>query len=417
MPELKYNLISVSRIRKAGASVVFKDGKATISKDGVVVAEGIEEGGLYWLTCRTKNVTANVAKVISDENELWHKRLGHLGMTNLLKLSKNGMAKGISNSLTNELSLCESCLKGKQTRLPFDGTRFRAKRPLQIVHSDICGPVNVETYDEYKYFVTFVDDYTHVTVLYLMKTKDEMFECFLKFKSMAEAHFETKLSRLRCDNGKEYASNKMKELCDREGVTIQFTTPYSPELNGVSERMNRTLVEKAKSMLVESNLPLHFWGEAVRTATYLTNRSQTNAVKNKTPYEMWHRQKPDLSKLKIFGCRAYALIPKEKRKKFDDKSFECIMLGYAENGYRLWDKTKNCLVNSRDVIFDENRFEKSETEYYRLDEEENTVVGNIPNVNEEQPEVVQTPVDDKLTVTPKLSRPTRMRRKPLRFDD
>lgn len=132
VPDLKYNLISVSRMRKAGAKVVFQDAKVTISKDGVVVAEGLEEGGLYWLTCKTRNITANVVKTRNDENELWHKRLGHLGMTNVMKLSK--MANGMSKSMSSELSLCESCLKGKQTRLPFDGTRPRAKRPLQLIH-------------------------------------------------------------------------------------------------------------------------------------------------------------------------------------------------------------------------------------------------------------------------------------------
>lgn len=437
VPDLKYNLISVSRMRKAGATVVFQDAKVTISKDGVVVAEGFEEGGLYWLTCKKRNITANVAKGRNDENELWHKRLGHLGMTNVMKLSK--MANGMSKSMTSELSLCESCLKGKQTRLPFDGTRPRAKRPLQLVHSDICGPVNVETYDGYRYFVTFIDDYSHIVALYLMKSKDEMFPCFQKFKSMAESHFGNRLSKIRCDNGKEYSSNRMKEFCNKEGVMIEFTTPYSPQLNGVSERMNRTLVEKAKSMLVEANLSMEFWGEAVRTAVYLTNRSPTVAILNKTPFEMWYDRKPDLSKLKVFGCRAYALVPKERRKKFDNKSVECIMLGYADNGYRLWDKSNCCLINSRDVKFDESRFEDPEIEQVFFDDDESV----NPNKNDTPPNIAKTPVKTvpsqnetigmrttpvttspvtnttmpNTPVTSTTGRPHRDRRPPLRFGD
>lgn len=111
---------------------------------------------------------------------------------------------------------------------------------------------------------------------------------------------------------------------------MEYTPAYTPELNGMSERMNRTLVERAKSMLAESKLSKEMWGEAINVAVYITNRVPTNAVKNKTPYEMWYGSKPTLSNIKIFGCRAYIHIPKEKRSKFDDKSVVGILVGYMD---------------------------------------------------------------------------------------
>lgn len=430
VPDLKYNLVSVSRMRKAGATVVFEDGKAIISRDGVVVAEGHEEGGLYWLTCKKKSVVANVVHSRIDENQLWHRRLGHLCMQNVVKLVK--MSKGMSSSLTND------CLKGKQSRLPFKGTRPRATRPLYLVHSDICGPVNIPTQEGYRYFVTFIDDYTHMTVLYLMKTKDEMFECFKRFKAMSESHFGKRLSNLRCDNGGEYTSRKMKDFCNGEGILIQYTTPYTPELNGVAERMNRTLVEKAKSMLAESDLSTEFWGQAICTAVYLINRSPTDAVKNKTPYEMYHGRKPDLSGLKIFGCHAFVQVPKHKRAKFETNTRKCIMIGYGDNGYRLWDKNTGEIVLSRDVKFDETRFEEPEDGGCSFDDNDDEVAQES-SAEKQTPKVVQTPIpktpvrstpipktparsapvskSSEVETTPTTGRSVRIRRMPLKFDD
>lgn len=162
----------------------------------------------------------------------------------------------------------------------------RSSRPLELVHSDVGGPMSVSTLKGERYNVIFLDDYTHFCVTYLLKSKAEVFDKFLEYESMATSHFERKISRFRCDNGGEYISNKFKDLCTERGIQIEFTTPCTPQQNGVSERMNRTMIDKARTMLLESNLLEKLWGEAVLTSNYLVNRSPTSALsENKTPYD------------------------------------------------------------------------------------------------------------------------------------
>lgn len=146
-------------------------------------------------------------------------------------------------------------------------------------------------------------------------------KCLIVFQF---TNFGQKMHLLRCDNGGEYMSNKFKVICKREGVNLEYTSPYSHESNGVAERMNWTVSERAKAILTEevkrSCLAEEVLGEAVYTVTYLTNRSPTNALNNKTQYEMWNDRKPDLTKLRVFVWHAYSLIIKEKRSKFEGKT-------------------------------------------------------------------------------------------------
>lgn len=142
--------------------------------------------------------------------------------------------KGYCPHLTDELPFCGDCARTKMTRSSFPGTRTRAVRPLALVHSDVCGPISPATVNDEKYFVSFVDDFTHMTVIYLMKSKDEVYEKFKLFHRMATSHFCTKLSKVRCDNGGEYRSEKLKKYCEAEGVQIDFVPPYTPELNVVA---------------------------------------------------------------------------------------------------------------------------------------------------------------------------------------
>lgn len=134
------------------------------------------------------------------------------------------------------------------------------------------------------------------------------------------------------------------------------TVPYTPKQNGVSERMNRTLMEKVRTFLHESQASLSLWGEALYASVYVTNRSPTSALSTaRTPFEMWFGSKPNVRKLKVFGCVAYSHITKEHRSKLDDRSQTLAFVGYAPNGYRLWDSVNNEIKISRDVIFDECR--------------------------------------------------------------
>lgn len=361
IPNLEENLLSVRKINSMGKRVTFQDKEVRIEDKGEVIAEGKDKNGLYCVDMFLEH-TVDLAALFSQRKVSltdWHKRLGHLSFSGLEKLLKNNMVDGIdisSNDLVKQYEVCESCLAGKQSCKKFLSMQLpRSSRPLELVHTDVCGYMEQSTYDGYRYFVTFTDDFTHFTVVYLIKRKIDVFDRFKEYEAMATAHFGQKLSKMRCDNGREYLGKDFQDYCRNKGIRMIFTVPYTPQQNGVSERINRTLMEKVRALLHQSELSKEMWGEALYVAAYVTNRSPTNAlVELKTPFEMWNGRKPDLSNLKMFGSHAYKQIPKEKRHKLDSKTKRLTFVGYANNGYRLWNKNNRVIEISRNVVFDES---------------------------------------------------------------
>jgi len=248
-----------------------------------------------------------------------------------------------------EKEFCKVCIEAKQIRNPFNSERDRAVKPLHIIHTDIVGPIEPLTYDNKKYVLTFVDDYTHFCKVYLLKNKSEAFQYLKEYVSEAEAFFNIKAAKLRLDNGGEYVSLEMKQWCKDKGIVLDYTVPHTPQLNGTAERMNRTLFEKARALIFDANLSKQMWGEAIVTSAYLLNRSPTVTI-DTTPAEKWYGKIPDLSRLQIFGSVCYAKRVGPK-KKLDSRTNEAIFLGYGLNSYRLWDPIKKKIFMSRDVVF------------------------------------------------------------------
>ena len=207
-----------------------------------------------------------------------------------------------------------------------------------------------------KYFLTLTDDKSRYSWVYILHTKDQVFDRFREWKALVERTTRKKVKTLRTDNGGEYTSNEFESYLKNEGIRHELTVPKTPEQNGVAERLNRTLVETSRSMLIDSKLPKKFWAEAVSTAVYLKNRSPSKPLQGMTPYEAWHGNKPSVSHLRVFGCDAYAHIPRDERSKFDSKARKCILLGYgqATKGYRLYDNERGKVIHSRDVRFNES---------------------------------------------------------------
>lgn len=292
-----------------------------------------------------------------------------------MKLSKDQMVRGLklSSSVTGVPDVCEPCLKGRQHRSPFPVGTKRASGPLDLVHSDVCGKVGSPSLSGSEYFVTFIDSYSHYTWVYVLKRKDQVFESFLKWKALVENSTGRKLKALRTDNGGEFTSGKFEEHLSQHGIGHETTVPKNPEQNGTAERMNRTLMESVRSMLADSGLPQKFWAEALSTAVYLKNRSPTKSLpKTTTPFEVWSGEKPDVSHLRVFGCNAYSHIPRDERGKLDAKTRKCWMLGYGSTtkGYRLFDRDRQKVFYSRDVVCDEQgtKFQK-ETPSQELSQE------------------------------------------------
>ena len=335
VPGLSYSLISVSKASEAGMSTNFSDsGCSIINGKGKVRACATRCGSLYFLQFEHTE-QANAA---ATSESVWHRRYGHLGTQSLRQLATESMVNGFDYD-GSDTSFCEPCVEGKHHRSPFptDGGR-RAESSLELVHTDVCGKINAKSFSGAEYFLTFTDDQTRYSWVYLLKTKDEVFKRFQEWKAMVENELGKKLKVLRSDNGGEYTGKQFQEYLRSEGVRHELTVPKTPQRNGVAERLNRTLMETVRTMLVESKLSQQFWGEAVSTAEYLKNRSPTIAVKGMTPFEALYGKKPNVKHLRVFGCVCYPLIMKDERKKLGPVAKRCILVGYGTEvkGYRVY---------------------------------------------------------------------------------
>lgn len=422
VPGLDHNLLSVRKLEKNGFRIIFEDGKGTIEKNGSVAAVAtISNKQLYIL-----DLHENENAFLSECIQTWHMRLGHLGYDSVKRLPN--LVEGMDlNSDSSSPEVCKVCVEGKQTKLPHNQPRKRATRPLELVHSDLMGPITPVSYDDCKYIITFLDDYTHFTAAYLMKSKTEAFHYFKIYEAMATAHFNFKLNRFRCDNGREYLSKEMKRYFQEKGISFEFTIRYTPEQNGVAERLNRTICEKARCLLLNSELSKNFWSDAVRTAVYLINRSPTSALLGEVPASLWYGVKPNLNKLKVFGCLSFLHVPKQLIVgKFDSRTIPCLMIGYVSNGYKLWSPDNNKIYYGRDIKFDETKFKINPTnaEFWLpadegCEEDESTedqILTNVANDDSSEDEFINAEdCDDVSTIEPRRS--TRITSKPKYLED
>jgi transposase InsO family protein len=217
---------------------------------------------------------------------------------------------------------CTTCIKGKQTSKPFSKVKgTRARDILGIVHTDICEPMSVPSWSGSKYFVTLIDDKTRKPFVYFLKHKSEVGNILKEFIAVAEKQSGKRIKIIRSHNANEYVNNHVDIFLKRNGICHQLSVEYTPQQNGVAEKANRTIVKKAKLMLIESGLSRKYWAEAVSTAGYLRNRSPTKALSEATRVHAWSGgDKVNLSYLSVFGSQGFARIPKQKRDKWDQKS-------------------------------------------------------------------------------------------------
>lgn len=270
----------------------------------------------------------------------------------MVQLSSKEMIQGLLK-LSHHKEVCTGCLMSKQTRKPFPlQISYSAKKVLEQVHGDLCGPITPSTMAGNKYIFLLVDDYSRVMWTYLLKAKDEAYEAFKQFKGQVEDGLERKIKAFRMDRGGEFCSQKFINYCAENGIARQFTTPYSPQQNGVVERCNRTMIGMARSLLKEMHMSGQFWGEVVRHAIYLLNRLPTRDVFGITPYEAWSGLKPHVC---VFGCVAHMRIPNKNLRKLDDRSKIVVHLAKepGTKAYKLYDPVNKVVHVSRDVVFEE----------------------------------------------------------------
>ena len=236
---------------------------------------------------------------------LWQTRLGHIFIERIKRLVNDGVLKTLDFT---DFSTCVDCIKGKQTNKIKKGAR-RSSNILEIVHTDICGPFSDVCLNGQRYFISFIDDYSRYMYLYLLYDKGEALDTFKVYKAEVKKQLGKQIKIMRSDRGGEYygrytwsgqKQGPFTRFLEKNEIVTQYTMPVSPYQNGVAERRNRTLMDMVQSMISNSNLPLSFWSEALKTVVYVLNRVLTKVVP-KTPFELWKCWKPSLRHVQEWG--------------------------------------------------------------------------------------------------------------------
>lgn len=406
VPNLSSNLMSVAKITENGHIVTFYKEKAIIkNENGDKIMEAIKKNGLYYV----QEIKENVNKILEENNiEKWHVKLAHINEQNLKSALRNKSIRGLNFKMEETLPECEVCTQSKMTRLPFPSKHCenRTTQVLEIIHSDVCGPMRIESLGGTRYFVTFIDEYTRYCRVYFLKRKNEVLEKFKEYKNEVENYTEKKIKFLQTDNGiGEYMNKEFNDFLCKYGIQRRLTTPYTPQQNGLAERKNRTLLEKARCMLIQARMPEKFWAEAVFTANYIANRIPTRMTKDKTPFEKWVGRVPSVNHFHVFGSKVYVLRKNKNYSKFSKRADEGIFVGYSEirKAFRIWMPNQNKIICSRDMkvlnkMYYNERKEQNNIEIEllptnnNLENEDNTEKLNIEfNSNESLPFQVSLP--------------------------
>ncbi|XP_021975327.1 uncharacterized protein LOC110870454 [Helianthus annuus] len=321
VPELCYNLMSVSQVCDKGISVLFNDMECLFLKPGYVVpAEMImltapRQNNTYVLNMKNPktndNLTCLISKASESESLLWHRRLGHANFKNMNKLSKLNLVRGL--------------------------------------------PIKEFPFSE-KY------DFSRFSWVYFLEAKSETTEVLKSFIPLIENVTKLKVKSIRSDNGSEFKNQTFISFCAEKGIHLQYSAARTPQQNGVAERKNRTLIEAARTMLVDSKLPIIFWAEAVNTACYVLNRVFIVKPHGKTAYELLFKRKPLIDFFRPFGCSCTLLNTQENLIKFEAVGDICYFMGYSstQKAYRVYNKRTKMVIESYYVDFQEGNYTNTE---------------------------------------------------------
>lgn len=390
VPDIGLNLFSSGSALDKGLSMLSDSKKCTFFKDGVVVAVGVRNNRLFEMKFKviapvTDIHQANVAS--SQSIRIWHERMGHQNVAHLKKFLKSMETGYVAEQ---EDFFCEACAIGKQHRTPFVSSGERTSSKCEIIHVDLCGPMQVKSIGGALYFLLLKDDYSHFCTVYFVKQKSDVKLHIDEYIRSVKIQTGFDIKILRTDNGTEFVNQHFEKILKHHGIQHQKTIPYSPEQNGSAEREMRTIVESARTILHAKSLPIKLWAEAVNTSVYVLNLTGTSSIKGKTPYELWFGKVPKIDHLRIFGSVVYTHVPKERRQKWDKKSQKGVFVGYDQNvkGFRVWRQNTKVEL-CRDIIFRELDEKSEQKQDFKNDNseisyntEDSIFFVNHPNENE-----------------------------------
>jgi transposase InsO family protein len=246
-------------------------------------------------------------------------------------------------------------------------------RPLELLHMDLFGPIAYIGICGSKYYLVIVDDYSRFTWVFFLQEKSQFQETLKGFLRWAQNEFRLGIKKIRSDNGTEFKNSQIEGFLEDEGIKHEFSSPYTPQQNGVVERKNRTLLDMARTMLDEYKTLDRFWTEAINTVCYSINWLYLHRILKKTSYELLTDKKPNVSYFRVFGSKCFILVKRGRKSKFAPKAVEGFLLGYDSNtrAYRVFNKSTGLVEVSCDIVFDEtNGSQVEQVDLDELDDEE-----------------------------------------------
>ena len=384
VPTLAFNLISLGRLDDEGyKSTQFKGTSTTVDRHGrtVLIANKNGKGHVYRtsVSIRPPSIALTVAAAVEEripqltEMTKWHYRLCHTSPTAILPMFRDGLVTGVDHqAIARKLSLgiiphtvdCTACEIGKSKRKPFNRTSERASRCLQRLHTDVCGPVRVKGRKGEVYFLSITDDHSRYVFTAPMAQKDSVtvgniIRDWILWAENQQSDNGHRVQSLRSDNGGEFVNDYLTPWLTSRGIEQELTTAHTPQLNGVAERLNLTLMDKVRTILTHCGAPEYFWTDCLQAVVYTHNRTTHKSLPpDVTPFHRWYGKPPNVAGLRPFGCVCYVHVPKTTaRGKLDPRAIIGMMLGYSAsgNGYKVWDihSGKGRVIESRDCDFRE----------------------------------------------------------------
>ncbi|UYV60971.1 hypothetical protein LAZ67_1002950 [Cordylochernes scorpioides] len=361
-----HGVLSVLQIVENGHEVIFdKKGCHIYDNDHNLMIRAEKRGRLYLVRTAPSRFpeSGECSNSIAQTNNfrkfplnLWHQRLMHINYDTIVDMMKREVVIGL-NCQAGKPDKCSDCMIGKSTKRPFLNLRStKETQTLALVHCDLLGPFNIESWGGSRFVLTIIDDASRYTRVYFLKRKGDTLEKFKEWMKEAENQTGFSLKRIRTDNGLEFCSSPWDIFTKAHGIVHERTMVYTPEQNGVAERMNRTLLNLVRSTVNSCNLPTASWAELTNTAAYLRNRVTNRHNEEKTPFELWFGKRPALQHLRAIGCETFVHVPKQRRNsKLQPRATKGILVGYSlqGRGWRIWIPEKRQVVESRNCVFKE----------------------------------------------------------------
>ena len=373
LPSCPHHLISVPALMRHGYSCTFRTGSCTVQKvsnnetvfiaalnpaENLCEVQGITP--LPQLSTAFESCLLGAPLKVDERAQFLHEAFGHASRTTLKRLQRASALDGLDMSNVHLDFFCPACVQAKAHQRPYPKNRHfpTTKSPGERIHSDLCGEVTPSCLGGGAYFITLTDDFSNHVSVRILKHKNDAATAILNYINYVEKQLGQAVKFFHSDNGGEFISKALEQELKGRGIIPDIPPPYHPRSNGVAERMNRTLCESARAMLIAAadlGVPTSLWGEAICLAAYLHNRIRRKG-QDLTPEELWSGTKPCVGHLKPFGTVAYVLKHGSERKKgakFASKTEQGFLVGYCEHpfAYRVYRPEKHKVYVVQDVSF------------------------------------------------------------------